>query len=758
MSRSKSTFFIGICLLLICIIIAGCLPNKQGGFTCICAPLIKKAQSMLPGIKKDSTSSSSASTTQSTGPTRPHPPVRTGTIVTGAKTQLASQSVPAEGGTIAIDKPGDPLDGFIIDVQAGSYAEGKTFTVSSAPIDSQSFGDDINPISPMITIDNGGDYSEEPMIVRVPVKVPDDSFAMGFIYDQESQMLEGLPLVGKDSESVTLATSHFSSVFVSMIKKALLQNDIDSGFRPGIDDWQFPNEGSIVAKKGHCEGQSNTAMWYYCTQPDGPDACLYGRYDNNGNSPATPELWEDDSLAYRFCSMVHKEKNYSLKFWYNLAGIDWVKQNNTWVRKDVAGIGDENTFNLFSYSIRATGEPQLVWIRTKTDIGHAMIVYKIVGNALYIADPNYRGNTDRKIIYYSGESSFKPYNSGANRKAIEQGKGLSFDTIAYAGKTAVFPWDVIAKRWTEFKAGTIGNGEDAFLPYEIVVDEGADKKVPLDGYKASQKKIKISIDYGKYQYSFRGGLVIFRDGKQVASFLNQGEDDGEIELFPGTNNIGIQVKAQSYGEWYYNDFKYYTVELEDGDCKTPPPANIMDKLHQTTTFHAELLNLPTDIEGHGSLNRWVPGFKFTKHFYVPGNAVSLGGDGSMPISWSGTSFSGGGSADYPDKLTGSVCYGGGKVLVSFDYVSNNPVDNLVFSVKNVPVDTTYFMDPQYAVEGKSQLQYTNTDAAEVKKYVTRLEWKSHEVRTLYGGETQVWDATLLSADWSNKCGFLVNFK
>jgi hypothetical protein len=193
------------------------------------------------------------------------------------------------------------------------------------------------------------------------------------------------------------------------------------------------------------------------------------------------------------------------------------------------------------------------------------------------------------------------------------------------------------------------------------------------------------------------------------------------------------------------------------ECKTPPPANIMARLQKTTTFHAELLNLPTDIEGHGSMQKWVPGFKFTKHFYVPGNAIALGGSGAMPITWSGTSFSGGGSKDYPDKLTGSVCYIDGKIIVSFDYQTNNPKDNLKISVKNLPIDPRYFMDPSYDVDGKPQLQYMNTKAPEVKKYVTTLQWTSHEERAVYGGGVEVWDASLISADWTKNCGFMVNF-
>ena len=167
--------------------------------------------------------------------------MRTGEISVGQKIDIASQSVGTSGGIIAVSKPGDPLDGFVIKVPPKSYADSRTFKVSSAQITKQTFGSDITPVSPMISVDNGGGYSDEVMYVRVPVKVPEDNFAMGFLYDEKNKQLEGMPLLGSDAESVTVATRHFSNFFVSMIEKALLKKDIDSGFRPGIDDWQFPN-------------------------------------------------------------------------------------------------------------------------------------------------------------------------------------------------------------------------------------------------------------------------------------------------------------------------------------------------------------------------------------------------------------------------------------------------------------------------------------------------------------------------------------
>lgn len=480
---------------------------------------------------------------------------KTGGITTGKSTALVSQSIGASGGSIVISKPGDPLDGMVIGVPEGAYAGNRTFKVSSAPIEGQTFGSVINPITPMITVENGGGYSKEIMYVRVPVKAPDGYFAMGFFYNENSKQLEGMPLVGIDDQSITLATRHFSSFFISMIEKAMLSDDTDSGFTPGIDDWQFKNLGSFITP-GHCEGQSLTAMWYYCTQPDGEGMCLYNRYDNNGYEPDTPDLWQDDSLGYRFCSVIQKDidgESFSYEFWDNLGGIAWEFVNNNWVMKKVPGIGDQATFNLFSYSIRATGEPQEVGIWSNAGGGHAMIVYKIVGNALYIADPNYPGDTVRKIIYYSGTGKFKPYNSGANRVVIEAGKGQLFETIIYSGKSTIVPYEKIAQRWTEFKAGTIGN--DKFPGYTLRYIDATNRLKELkNGEVTTNRFFRISM-YPSHLYCH-----IYRDGKKLVKDSNL-----NIELLEGNNRLGIYIWGLRDGEECYVDFQYMDVVYQSDE-------------------------------------------------------------------------------------------------------------------------------------------------------------------------------------------------
>ena len=482
------------------------------------------------------------------GRTVSRPPRPTGTVSTGPSLIVASQVVGTSGGGVKVQKPGDPLDGLEIQIPAGAYSSDRQFNISSAPISGHDFGEYFQPLSPLITIENGGEYSNGLMTVRIPVEIPPDYFAMAFYYDEETGSLEGIPFVSADETSVTVATRHFSNLTVSGIENAvldaLLEAGIDSGFRPGADDWQFTNYGSYIAPGGHCAGQSLTALWYYCERPDGVDPFLWGLYDKNGKEPATPDLWADDSYGYRFASTVHED-------------INWSSFENDFMF-ELRGASDELAFKAFAYGMQLTGEPQEVGIYSSAGGGHDMICYRVDRGNLYIADPNYPGNTERRIEYSNG--SFKPYNSGANAAEIEAGNGKAYETIQYCAKTATIDWARIAARWNEFKAGTIGN--DRFPAYQIVVVDDENNAEPLvDGYVSELKKIRIRVDA-----NVPLGTKVYRNGVKVDRDAN-----GKYELADGNNIIGVEIWGDVNNDpqnrqWQYIDFQYINVQYGEEEC------------------------------------------------------------------------------------------------------------------------------------------------------------------------------------------------
>ena len=280
----------------------------------------------------------------------------TGKLHTGTPVLVAEGSVGPEGGAVAVDSGGNSaLDGMVISVPAGAYGGETGFTVSEAAITSQTFGELFKPITPLISVDNGEAFAEAPLEVTIPIHLEEGQFAMGFYYDDETGTLEGIPLVDETDSSITLATKHFSDIYIAMAEagdilcRAL--TGIDTGFRPGEDDFVTSNMGSYPVPGGYCVGQCIAEQYYYLMKDRGGpwSGQLYGRFDNNGLGD-TPGLEYDDANIYRLCTVMQKAYTYN---WY-------ANSPDILEYRDFKSRGsDEKTFLALAYAMLGTGQPQM---------------------------------------------------------------------------------------------------------------------------------------------------------------------------------------------------------------------------------------------------------------------------------------------------------------------------------------------------------------------------------------------------------------
>ncbi|MEE9430117.1 MAG: hypothetical protein V3V16_03690, partial [Melioribacteraceae bacterium] len=399
----------------------------------------------------------------------------TGTVSTGEFTKEITKDIGTGGGTIEISNSKSPINGFKITVPQKGYGETRNFSISTATITNHKLGDNFNPISPLITIKNGGGYSEIPMQIKIPIAKKSDEFIIAFLYDEVTGKIEALPVIELDASSITVETRHFASsslsennlgktdnlaltnLVVSSIKESILlgQTILNTGFSPGVDDWEFPNYGSYLSTGGHCAGQAITAMWYFYEKRLKGEPQLFHNFDRVNEEEEPGFLWEDNPLGYRFASTIQED--------FSWAG--WVKDIN------IQSMNPKLTWLTFIASILFTGEPQFVLLYSTTEkAGHAMIVYKInvSEGKLYIADPNYPNNhssngthSERIITYSNGK--LLPYNS-----LLKVGNpGIVFDQIGYFAKTANIKWNQISKRYKELEQKTIGN--DRLPEYDLYV-------------------------------------------------------------------------------------------------------------------------------------------------------------------------------------------------------------------------------------------------------------------------------------------------
>ncbi len=260
------------------------------------------------------------------------------------------------------------------------------FEISYSPISDHNLPSDLEIVTPLIQVENGGVTASDYLEISVPIQLEEDQFAMLFTINEETNLLESLPLLSIDETSMTAMTTHFSNLLGVAIDKQELDNlKIQTGFRQGINNWQFANYGSFIAPKGQCAGQSLMAIDYFLRNNG---AALYGTYDNYNNKfEKTPKIQDDDRLGYRLCSVAQKR-------------IDWSgKANAYWLRVQNSQ-NQAITYYSMAFALKVSREPQLVAIYTNAGEGHAIVVYGKYADRFYVSDPNFpKANANRYLSF-----------------------------------------------------------------------------------------------------------------------------------------------------------------------------------------------------------------------------------------------------------------------------------------------------------------------------------------------------------------------
>lgn len=520
------------------------------------------------------------------------------------------------GSIISINKENHPLNGMKINIPIDAFKGSRTFNISSSEIKSHSFGQYFNPITPMIRITSNGGYADGLFEVTIPIKLESGSFPLVFIYDDINKKLEPLPIQRYTSSSVTFTTRHFatsrimsqnskgktpiiqsdeaySNIIVSSLQESIINQTpiISSGFKPGIDDWEFPNYGSYIAPSGHCAGQNMAAFWYYFEKKlkGGPNLFnLMSKFDM---------IWEENNLGYRFCSTIQKDLTWEgtfINFFYK-----YIDKNQEM---------DKMKFYMIAAAILITGEPQGIGVYfqngTKSDgspnyAGHDLICYQLepASGKLYISDPNYPAKG--QVINFKNDK-FEPYQARLNARL----NPLSFPFITYYAKTAYIEWDKIGTRWKEIETKKIGNDKFPTVKFWTTDNGGTYLEDEFDynidtlnllaetptadaGYIISGKKCaKITIydEYGNLLYNGNSKTKLrftepklYKFGVLVEGFTNKSKD-----------NSGNYLPEYIDFNWITINYSKYLVKII--------PDKMQGNPNQEYTWNLDISTLPKDLK------------------------------------------------------------------------------------------------------------------------------------------------------------------
>lgn len=483
-------------------------------------------------------------------------PVVTGTLDVQAPGAPVTATVAAAGGTVEAG----PL---AITFPADALADGTAVSIQASPVSGAgggAWGGAVRPVSDLFTVSGAETFDA---VATVGIAVSRKAARAGEVlllayYDPATGRLDPLAPVDADPAApgvVRGGATHFSAVVAVAVNPAKLPDTVDSGFRPGKDDWQFTNYGSYAASGGHCAGQVLSEMWYYAYQRKGAGASpLYGLYDNNGAPERTQTLWQDDSNGYRLASTAQEEP-------FSDEAARMASRKAGWANSRLAVIA-------LRLAIATSGMPQYLSIGDKDGkSGHAIAAYRVTPDRIFVADPNYPGRL--RTIRITGDGTLAPYSSGESATAIAAGKSVSYVRFAYIPAVATLADERLAALWAQFEAGTIG---DTVFPATTVWvrETGADGKatwsVLKDGYTSPTETLTLSLD--ALSDGASATMRVFAGASETA--LAPWDPHQELTLTAGDNPLGIDIRGLRDGKWRYVNFIRLTVRFGD-PAATPTP-------------------------------------------------------------------------------------------------------------------------------------------------------------------------------------------
>ena len=408
---------------------------------------------------------------------------------------LPTQTVGAAGGIVIVDRPGSPVNGLTLVVPPGAFPASQIVGISYASSTGFAVPARTKAISPAITFrTSDGRLAAKPLLITIPVSVPSGTFPQLLLRDPATGRQELLTTVDYTPTSVTAMTGHLSGTrlmgkdgsftkaagaqgnaalsdpsgvgIVVVIDTPLdeLELDHDSGFRPGVDSWEFAADQTILTDL-YAPGLAATEAWYFIAKKQ-----------SNGN------LWK----KYQEADGIKDSNRRGLR-WVSAADYEiyrgFVEELKALVAElKTGGISQAALLlRLTAHSLNSVrnalmespGEPQMVMLGNQ-DEGYeplAVLVYRSTGKKLFAVDPS---NSSQTLVLDFSSGALAPF-------TIAGLAPTPFTSIVAPGFSLLAAVDGLPTGWDEVVAGTIGDGEFPIYRKMVGWGTGAGESTELKG-------------------------------------------------------------------------------------------------------------------------------------------------------------------------------------------------------------------------------------------------------------------------------------
>lgn len=368
---------------------------------------------------------------------------------------VSETPIGVRGGDVRVDAPGERLDGLLISVPDSSYPTETRWNITelrgrTVPLPAEAF-----VAGPMLRISNGAGASARVLSLRIPVRAGRDTALTAFYYDSATGLMEAIPTLERTDSTFTVMMRHVSAdqmlgptvpaqgrgavaqlpfgqvvVVVVGVRPGLLRSTVGSTFRPGVDDWDFPNEGSYLSPGGICTGMQVAALYYHYRYR-GSRGVLHRQFDRIAADP------RDNPLGVLLSSRIQEAGDWD-RLWAGIRQRDAQAQRAGWP-------ADVLNYHTLVVSLYATGRPQLLAVFPASGPGHMLVAYGVSNGVVQLSDPNTPGVTGATIQYNPASLTFSPFTFPirAGTPPLRMGK------IFVAGVSAMIPVSQVDALWSQ---------------------------------------------------------------------------------------------------------------------------------------------------------------------------------------------------------------------------------------------------------------------------------------------------------------------
>jgi hypothetical protein len=395
---------------------------------------------------------------------------------------LPPQSLPMSGGTVTLSRPGSPMHGLSLEVPPNAVrgATAITFGVQSAADIAVPPGHVRG--GPLVQISATGAVLSEPLLLTVPIASEPGMLRIISVVDNARGRLTPLPAVDWDANGVTVALSVLDEaaqagaaaggssgvhnvntglgILTVLVPAAALEDALDTGFRPGVDDWDFPRQ-RIAGIPNRSPGPTvdpagamvESASWYFTTHKptDGPLSRRFQRVRGVPESNRAGLRWMG-LAGSRLSIDVRSTGAYSRFVNRAPAPPSSFAHENVALHLRVAMAGGIPIMG--GAAPPKTPTPVALYSGSSPDAPRFGLAFAAEGDVISLALPEEPGRTFRVQFTPSGIVPFTVTTEGGASFTVTGVSGTFMSLANRQSNERLFP-----DEWTRVVAGTIGDRE-----------------------------------------------------------------------------------------------------------------------------------------------------------------------------------------------------------------------------------------------------------------------------------------------------------